>query len=153
FSFNHLLKDHSWNTTKFNNVPNGLWNDMNNQRSFFDDLRQELGYKNWEDWYNVSSKEIIQKGGIGILNYYYNGSPSKALATVYPEYPWKLWKFDTLPRGFWNDMNNQRSFFDCLGQELGYTNWVNWYNIPYKEIIQKGGIGILSHYNDSLSKA
>ncbi len=39
-----------------------------------------------EDWYNVTSAEIIQVGGGGLYKHVYDSSISKLLHGVYPEY-------------------------------------------------------------------
>lgn len=52
-----------------------------------------LGYKQMEDWYNITQLDIIKNGGVGVLDYYYNGSPSAALQNVFPEHQWDLNNF------------------------------------------------------------
>ena len=43
---------------------------------FMDWLGEELGFKEMEDWYRISKKDITQKGGVSLLNKY-GCSPSK----------------------------------------------------------------------------
>ena len=38
-------------------------------------------------------EDIYKNGGQGLLTGYYNGSPSKALLSVYPEHNWELERF------------------------------------------------------------
>src|SRR3979490_2008551 len=71
------------------------------RKTFFDDLGVQLGYKSMEDWYNVKAKDIQNNGGGGLLTNYYRNSPSEALQSVYPEHNWMLWKFKTVPMGYW----------------------------------------------------
>ncbi len=55
------------------------------QRSFMDDIASELNITNKEGWYNVDSKILIQHGATPLLKKY-NGSVTKLLSTLYPEY-------------------------------------------------------------------
>ncbi len=48
-----------------------------------------------KDWYFVSRRQIVQHGGHGLLQYYYNGSLIRALQSVYPDHPWHTWRFSS----------------------------------------------------------
>src|SRR4051812_32968078 len=69
---------------KFRRTSNSNWKNQENHKQFFDWLFNQLGYKEMDDWYNVTTRDIHKHGGIGLLNSYYSGSPSKALQSVYP---------------------------------------------------------------------
>jgi len=53
------------------------------------------------------------------------------------------------PRGYWNDVTNQRTFLDKLGKELSITN-KEWYTMTYRKfaatLSRYGGYGLLSKY-------
>src|SRR5688572_15320496 len=80
-------------------VPPGFWKNTENQRynhsknfnqlifqrSFFAWLYTHLGYICMDDWYKVTTEDVYKNGGAGLLAKYYNGSPSSALQSVYPE--------------------------------------------------------------------
>src|SRR5690348_16261120 len=83
-------------------------------RKYFDGLGVTLGYKNMEDWYNVTPEDISKAGGQGIISTFYNNSPGKALHILYPEHKWQLWKFSKVPLDYWKDTANQTSFFEWL---------------------------------------
>src|SRR5688500_5103672 len=100
-------------------TPRNLPQQTDNRR-FFDWLGEQLGYKHMDDWYRVTLKDIYKHGGKGILYRCYNGSPSKALQTVYPEHNWTLWRFGRTPKGFWEKSENRRNFFDWLAHHLGF---------------------------------
>ena len=53
-----------------------------NQRNFLDEFGKQLGFKQMNDWYNITSKKIIENGGSGLLNKYGN-SPSKLIMSIY----------------------------------------------------------------------
>jgi hypothetical protein len=51
------------------------------------------------------------------------------LATVFPEYEWLPWKLERCPRGFWDDINNQRKFLDWVSKELKIEEFSDWYKV------------------------
>ena len=53
------------------------------------------------------------------------------LSQVYPDYEWLPWKFDTVPRNFWLDVNNQRKFLEWAGKELKIKDMSDWYNVTW----------------------
>jgi hypothetical protein len=67
--------EHQWTQVRSNNhkVPLGYWNDINNQRAFFDKMASLLNVQKEDDWYSVSVKSVIQHGG-SFIKRHYNGS-------------------------------------------------------------------------------
>ena len=59
----------------------------------------------------------------------HNNSLYQLLSNVYTEHEWIPWKFTKTPKGFWNDTNNQRSFVQALGKELGINEMSDWYKV------------------------
>jgi len=45
-----------------------------------------------DDWYNATVEDIYENGGKRVL-WYFHGSPSSALTTVYPEHSWDMKQF------------------------------------------------------------
>ena len=74
------------------------------------------------DWYNVSRKEVAERGGYGVLHHY--PSFGAALQAVYPEYPWDLSRFRQAPVNpphFWKDEENLATALHNAEQKLGIT--------------------------------
>jgi hypothetical protein len=71
--------------------------------------------------YGVKQSDVVRLGGASVLDYY-QGSLYQLLVTQYPEYNWLPWKFERVPRGFWSDIANQRSFMEWAAKELQVTN-------------------------------
>ncbi len=63
-------------------------------------------------------------------------SQGSALMTIYPEYTWKPWNFVYTPRGYFDTMENQKEFFDWLGNTLNITKLDDWYNIKTTDILR-----------------
>jgi hypothetical protein len=57
------------------------------------------------------------------------------LSSVYPEYEWLPWRFETTPKYFWNDISNQRKFMEWLQKENKFKDLKDWYKITYQVTI------------------
>eukprot|EP01114_Cavostelium_apophysatum_P017565 TRINITY_DN5254_c0_g1_i1.p1 TRINITY_DN5254_c0_g1~~TRINITY_DN5254_c0_g1_i1.p1 ORF type:complete len:742 (+),score=155.67 TRINITY_DN5254_c0_g1_i1:67-2292(+) len=130
------------------------WKDFKFQRQFFDSLALTLQISTWQDWYRVNQREIKLKGGTTaqrILDVF-NESHISALLTLYPEHPWKVASFSSVPVGFWLDVNNQRAFMDeVVRQKLDIKDDEAWYSVTKTDIFNSGGSSFLHYYgNDSL---
>eukprot|EP00028_Trichosphaerium_sp_Am-I-7-wt_P008396 CAMPEP_0168534266 /NCGR_PEP_ID=MMETSP0405-20121227/17762_1 /TAXON_ID=498012 /ORGANISM="Trichosphaerium sp, Strain Am-I-7 wt" /LENGTH=59 /DNA_ID=CAMNT_0008560869 /DNA_START=1 /DNA_END=177 /DNA_ORIENTATION=+ len=45
----------------------GYWNEVEHQRLIFDDIAKQLNVKTCADWYNVCSKDVLERGAGGTL--------------------------------------------------------------------------------------
>jgi hypothetical protein len=70
-------------------VPNGHWNDHNNHILFRNYLAEQVGLDitKQEDWYKLSTKQIREYGGNGLLNSKYDGHTIDFFISVFP-----IWK-------------------------------------------------------------
>lgn len=117
-------------------------------------MAERLNCKTLDDWYNVTVDDIHQCGGGGLLSRVFNGSLFKALQSIYPDHEWHPWKLrQKLPIGYFNDIENQRFFFDWLGKKLNFLNMQDWYSINREEILKNGGGNLLQKYKGSPSRA
>jgi len=122
-----------------------------NQRSYMDDLAKALQITDMSGWYAITRSEFAKHGGQGLLTRY-NGSPSKLLRTVYPEYKWQDGLFHYKPTRYWDDVLNQRSFLDDLVKKSNISPQDALYKISRLDIAKKGGWGLLAKYNGSRIK-
>ena len=143
--FNNLLE---W---KFVIVPHNFWDSIENRKKYINWLGETLGYITMEDWYNINGEILCANYGNSLLKRY-NGSPSKVVISLFPDYNWLEWKFGMSPLNFWKNKKNQKKYMDWLGKELGYTTMVDWYNITRKKFSKNYGSGLLNQYNGSPSK-
>ncbi len=86
----HNYPEHKLQAWKFHKVPQKFWDAHPNQRQFLEWLGKQLHLHTWQDWYNVTGKElwiyqcyqpIKQRGGL-----------KRMLPTLFPEYPWNTLK-------------------------------------------------------------
>ena len=88
-----VFPEESWLPWKFTRTYRSTWKDKQIHKDYAIWLGEELNYKNMEDWYKITKKDIHSNYGCGLLCDYYNDSPSQFLKSVFPDYPWKLSKF------------------------------------------------------------
>ena len=115
----------NWKQWKFNRVSNGYWNNPSNVKDFFENNKEIFKIKQQEDWYKISSKDLIDNGGGGLLQQF-DGSPFKILSFAYPEINWKQWKFNQVSNGYWKDKKNIRLFMEDLGHSLKFESFQDW---------------------------
>jgi len=124
-----VYPEFNWIVWKFNTVPQGFWSDRNKRR-FFDWLRKELGLESFEDWYNITHKDINKLGGSKLL-YYYTGF-------------WSDKKY-CIPERLWNSYQGE---FDAvllaeIGNTLKISNLDEWYRVSLQELNQAGASGFV----------
>jgi hypothetical protein len=131
----------------------GFWVNPEHQRDFVVQAQRKLGYERLEDWYRVSQDDLINIGG-GSLLLHYGGSPYSLLLSVFPDHKWIPWKFYKLPRTFWDDIANQKSFFEWAAAELGFRDLAGWYDVSTRQVHHLGGGSLLNNkYGGSLANA
>lgn len=55
--------------------------------------------------------------------------------TVYPEHPFRIWKFPRkISAHFWKNNDNKRLFLDQMAKELNFTSWEDWYKVIIRDI-------------------
>jgi len=134
------------------------WKEIKKRRAFLDSLARSKNFNplDAEKWYSISKKDIMQAGGIGFVQKYYNGSHIKAIIDLYPELLLKKRKFINFSDRNWSSHTNRRKFFDDFATSLNFNpnKAENWYSIKKKDILLEGGGSILNtYYNGSHIRA
>ena len=68
-----------------------------------------------DDWYKISTKDIFNNNGRGLLKYY-NLSCIKLVTSMYPDYNWIVWKFNFVTNNYWQNKENQKKYIEWLGK-------------------------------------
>ena len=140
---------HQWKQSHFNTQP-GYWNNKDNQRNFMDWLGNQLGFKEMDDWYGVTVKQIHENGGVTLLNKY-GSSPSKLVMAVYDTHQWSKDKFQLtvskLQQEHWESKDNRVAMIKNLGRELKIKDMSDWYRISLSQMKEiEGSSGLLQKY-------
>lgn len=139
----NAFPEHDWTMWLFHPPPKNFWHDVSNQKKFVDWFAQQLSVQTQEDWQMIKVYNIYERGGKGLLEQYGN-SLADALCALYPQYIWDL--CESHPKGYWQTMKNQKSFFDMVAQELGIIKQQDWYKLSAADISKRGGSSLMQHY-------
>jgi hypothetical protein len=135
---------HPWIVWKFKIIPHGFWDSLQKQREFLEWLRQKLGIRQLDEWYNVSPVIVVENGGGDLLWRY--KSLNFLLQSVYSEHHWN---FNT-EQSFSDKQETQ--FMQSLGQKLGYRQLEDWYDVTRQDFSKNGGNFLLSKYGNSFPR-
>lgn len=145
---------HEWHAWRFPQTPAGFWAEPVNQRKYFDWLAKQLDFKSHEDWYHLEKPQIVETGGLALVQNYFRGSIPSAVMSSFPEHKFLPWKFTRVENHFWKTRENRRAFFDWLGQQLGVTRFEDWYQFEAADLLPFGARVVLSlHYKSSIALA
>jgi hypothetical protein len=73
------------------------------------------------------------------------------LSSIYNDTTWQPWRFEHIPIGIWEDVENVQNFFEWIADELKIQSEDDWYRISAAEIASRGGkvlVGVLVHPYD-----
>jgi hypothetical protein len=144
-----VYPSHAWGQGRFNTARR-YWKNKDNYRDFLDNLGKQLGFKRMDDWIHITMKQIVENGGSTIL-LRHGRSPFKLLKSVYSKHNWNGFNFCKVGRRYWEKKENQKLFMNEFSKQLGIESMDDWYKISQKQIIDHGGLGLLTHYGNSLS--
>lgn len=147
------FSEYDWKEWLFVKTPQNFWENQENHRRYMQWLGDMLGFKKPEDWYKITYKDFLSHKGGGLLQSYYQNSPTVAVREHLPEYEWKEWFFDNVPLNFWNKPQNRRRYMQWLEDKLGYKTPEDWYRITQKDFHRNKGNRFLAYYQGSPSAA
>ena len=124
----NVYHNFEWLPWKFDNCPSTYWDNKENQIKYMEWVREQLHYKEMNDWYKIQRKDLLVLGGGRLLDRY-NDSPYLLLSNIYPDYPWLPWLFLHCPRNFWSDRANVVRFLEWAASKLGVQQHDDWYNV------------------------
>ena len=142
FGFPELKK-----TTSDTRKQKGYWKDENNVLAFLNDLKEKNNINSTEDWSNITCKQIIDLGGIGLFPKYSLfelkclGCPE--IKTKYPQLNRKKNK----PKGFWDNSENIKEYLESLGKKFNLKTIDDWNRLSKKQIESLGGSRLFAKYN------
>jgi hypothetical protein len=146
-----IYPEYDWDVRKFTQAPNGYWNDDQNCREFLEELGAKLGYKEMDDWYQLSNRELAMHGGGGGLNSRFNGSPLQMLRYFYPENDWLEFRFSSAPKGYWDSPDSLVRYMYWLGEVLEFNNMEDWYKVTQADFANNHGNAPITYHDSSPS--
>lgn len=76
----------------------------------------------------------------------YDGSPSKAVSSIYSDYPYVPWLFHKVPKGFFEIRENRQKYIDWLVERVSVQSLSD---LKWDHFIENHGAGLLLSYGGS----
>ena len=116
-------------------MPIEYWKDKVNQRQFFERLAEEFCIQKPESyWYQITKQDVESRIGESFLETYYEGYHIKALESIFPEFQWQVWRYQVVPRGYWDKDDNIISYIQWLADKLNIREQDDWYLVTVDQI-------------------
>lgn len=132
--------------------PHSHWDSQEARRAFLDRVAAEHRVEQETDWKRVTVKHVLDMGGSGLLERF-SGSLFAALADAYPERGYQASRCRAkLPQGYWQEEENRKDFMDALARQHGVKTAADWRRVGIQEVQAAGGAGLLSRYNNNVSR-
>ena len=117
------------------------------QRTFMQNLFQILQLKTMNEWTSLPRAIFIEKGGKGLLYYYYKGDFELLLSSVYPNYPWpSKSNFNSNRKFNLKSLSSQSLFLSRLFIKFKLKSLSDWSFVPIKKIKKQGGGRMIKYY-------
>ncbi|MBF0349910.1 MAG: hypothetical protein HQM11_02710 [SAR324 cluster bacterium] len=107
-----IFNDQPWMPWKFDEQPVHLWHQSRYCRDYLEWLGKELGYTDYEDWYNIQPEDFLDNHGQELWAQN-KENPYKILKEAFPHFDWNPWLFEHLPLAF-------------LDSEQQLRSWLKW---------------------------
>eukprot|EP01114_Cavostelium_apophysatum_P007788 TRINITY_DN1996_c0_g2_i2.p1 TRINITY_DN1996_c0_g2~~TRINITY_DN1996_c0_g2_i2.p1 ORF type:complete len:562 (-),score=122.96 TRINITY_DN1996_c0_g2_i2:5-1690(-) len=131
------------------------WSDVKSQRQFLEEIKTSLGITTEEHWYEVRVQDLLDLGGKPLLVRHQN-SIENVVRSAYPDYNWISARFSVQHhhrRTVISKPEDRKKLMDMIALELKLNRWEDWYQVrPYQILQINGGHGLLSAFDNSMSK-
>ena len=114
---------------------------QNNIQKFIEKLQKNLNLKTEYDWNKITINDVKQNNGNFLLNIY-SIQEIKNLG-----FPKGNFNNKNKSYGYWNKQDNIKKFLLNVGLKLNYKSPEDWNLLTQKDIINFGGIRLLSNYS------
>ena len=137
------LPHEDWKEWLFASTPQRFWQEAANQQRYLQWLGAQLGFRDPEDWYALSTRQVNAHHGSGLLVVL--GNARMAVLRAYlPDYDWQEWRLPNIPPGFWEQPANRRRYLDWLGTQLGYQRAEDWQRVRVTDLLEHHGERLLT---------
>jgi len=137
--------EYPWQIWKFRYPGKRFWGNPAHCRAYLDWLGTRLGYTTYEDWYQVTYDDFSNNHGLSLISQF-QSLPFAVMREYMPEYDWKEWLFQRVPRGFWSDRDNRRRYLEWLAEKLGVRDPEEWNRIGTHTLIRNHGKSVIRAY-------
>ena len=122
-----------------------FWQNQENLSNFLNLLKEKLNLKTFDDWNSLTTKQILNYGGNGLLKLY---SLNEIKQLGFPEgkdyFPKSIEK---KPSKYWDNRENIEKFLKEIQIKLNLKTAEDWNLLTQKQIKQFGGASLLNLFS------
>lgn len=127
------------------------WSAAETRRAFLEGVAAELGVETMEDWRKVTTSDIRERGGRGLLRRY-GESVFGALRDTFPEQHFTEEQVRShRPKGYWKLRENRRSFLAAVAEAHGVEEARDWRRVTAATVREMGGGALLKRQGGLLA--
>lgn len=130
-------------------APKEFWQNPDHRRWYLGWLGEQLGYREPDDWYQLTAADFQAHQGGELLTRYYQNSPAVAVKNYFPKIDWHEWLFAALPDGFWEHVDHRCRYMRWLGEQCGYVTADDWRRLTVADFKRFHGEDLLRDYYDN----
>jgi hypothetical protein len=102
-----------------------VWDDNMNRENYVLWLAEHLKIEHPEQWNEILGEDFKKLWGRTLLHLY-NHSVYKILSSLFGEYRWKAWLFDSVPNGYWQNPIHQKEYLDWFALQMNIKTPEDW---------------------------
>ncbi len=145
-----FMPERDWYPWLFCCVRNRFWMERSNRQAYMMWLGRQLGVEHPDDWYAVTKADFVSNAGGGMLHGCFGDSVSAAVIEYLPRRRWRLWRFASVPQGFWLKAENRVAYLGWLGKRLRIRSPEQWYLVTTQKIAEHMGVSLVAYYGYSM---
>lgn len=136
--------EYDWKPWLFLQAPGGYWHSIENCAKFARWFENQLGFASLDDWYRITQNDVYKLHGMGVMDHF-ECSVQRFVHAVYPDYDWKPWLFEQVPKNFWPKRENRVAYMRWLGTKLGYKTPHDWYRLTNHDLAANEGASLVQY--------
>ena len=127
--------------------PKGFWERKETHRYALQWICKKL---NWEFPYGLYGlkKDHLHQFNLDGLGNYYSISPINIVTSVLNDFDWRIWKFQMVPMGFWENKKNKLEYLFWLENKIGIKKPDGWYTVGLNDFYDNYGRTLVITYFD-----
>jgi len=136
----------------FKNLPQRFFENDEEVNLWLKEFELENNINCPEDWYNISSCQIISKNkGSSLYGKYFGSSMINIMKKLYPDFDWLEWLNENgVSNKYWQNKENIIKYMAWLKNILNYNDDDDWYNLTGRIVIQNKGGGMFDIYGNNI---
>lgn len=110
-------------------IPADVWNDKSKRDEYRAWLEHKFSIVSIQDWTQLKAKDFVNS-----FQKRHHFSTIEMVKELVSEHKFYVWEFRQAPKGWWEDFENQKQYFNWLKKSLKIKKPQDWYSIKSRQI-------------------